>query len=610
LIPGEGDEKTKAFALHGEGWFQDSLLLCTRILERDKDPSIEILTATNLFFLKRYDDAEMYFRDLSRKMPDSSYVHSYLARVLDAKGDDGARAEYAAAVRLDPANQDALRSYAGHLLATGDLRGAIPVLRRLVALSKKKDDATLLVHALVSAGEAEEAIRAHAASFGTGTVTAEYLDALIAAGQAKQAASAASSLLREKHTPEILRRHLRAVALDNPGSARAEYARAAEQSSDPAVIADQVAFLMAQGHFEDARVACKKLLEMDRSSGKRLTECEILDRTGDAEAALLCYEQLLQEELETKNDPGALGTIIERFRAFLKIRYPDQVKARLISRIASDVNAISLAAAGQYFEEAGNAGEARSYYYRAFRCDFLNGGLEYARFLSRSRDLRETEKTLLYIVANARKIPDLERVARTVATGIPAVPRMKRLLAGLISALERRRDALRYEGTEILAQLYLRAAKGALERGDTLSCKEYCLRGIDTIPPGSRAIRLEDFTVLLRVCKDRVLIDIPVLPSAERPSAPGGVPLREETAHEDLESLAGEFGLDDKEKAAVAFLRAHRQTNEMELRTVLATRRVVGIMNRLIQKMQRKGKILIEKRGVGDQGEMYEYVGN
>jgi hypothetical protein len=47
----------------------------------------------------------------------------------------------------------------------------------------------------------------------------------------------------------------------------------------------------------------------------------------------------------------------------------------------------------------------------------------------------------------------------------------------------------------------------------------------------------------------------------------------------------------------------------MELRTLLGTRRVVGIVNRLVQKAARHGVTLIEKKGLGDGGEIYEYTG-
>jgi len=58
-------------------------------------------------------------------MPDSSYVHSYLGKILEERGDERAIAEYATAVHLDPTNQDALRSYAGYFLSRQDYRGAL-----------------------------------------------------------------------------------------------------------------------------------------------------------------------------------------------------------------------------------------------------------------------------------------------------------------------------------------------------------------------------------------------------------------------------------------------------------------------------------------------------
>ena len=104
------EEKKEALALYNAGLYAESLALCTRLLETARDTALEILAATNLFSLGKLEDAEVHFRDLARRMPDSSHIHSYLAKVLEQEGDDNAIAEYAAAVRLDPANQDALRS--------------------------------------------------------------------------------------------------------------------------------------------------------------------------------------------------------------------------------------------------------------------------------------------------------------------------------------------------------------------------------------------------------------------------------------------------------------------------------------------------------------------
>jgi hypothetical protein len=72
---------------------------------------------------------------------------------------------------------------------------------------------------------------------------------------------------------------------------------------------------------------------------------------------------------------------------------------------------------------------------------------------------------------------------------------------------------------------------------------------------------------------------------------------------------ADQLGLDEQEQKIVSFLRSHRKTTETELRTLLGTRRVAGIVNRLVQKAAQQGVTLIEKKGVGENGEIYEYTG-
>ncbi|OPY36840.1 MAG: hypothetical protein A4E40_01448 [Methanoregulaceae archaeon PtaU1.Bin059] len=45
----------------------------------------------------------------------------------------------------------------------------------------------------------------------------------------------------------------------------------------------------------------------------------------------------------------------------------------------------------------------------------------------------------------------------------------------------------------------------------------------------------------------------------------------------------------------------------MDLRTLLGTRRAGGMVNRIIQKATSAGIVVIEKRGVGKDGEIYAY---
>ncbi len=47
----------------------------------------------------------------------------------------------------------------------------------------------------------------------------------------------------------------------------------------------------------------------------------------------------------------------------------------------------------------------------------------------------------------------------------------------------------------------------------------------------------------------------------------------------------------------------------MDLRAVLETRRVAGIVNSMLAKLAKHGISLIEKRGVGELGEVYGYIG-
>jgi hypothetical protein len=47
----------------------------------------------------------------------------------------------------------------------------------------------------------------------------------------------------------------------------------------------------------------------------------------------------------------------------------------------------------------------------------------------------------------------------------------------------------------------------------------------------------------------------------------------------------------------------------MDLRKLLGSRRVVGMVNQIIQKAASQGLSLIIKKGVGEDGEVYEYTG-
>lgn len=603
MIPATfADQKKEAFRLFEDGRYQESLNLCMLVLASGKDQPVEVLAATNLFYTGKLEDAEVHFRDLAQKMPDSSYVHSYLGKVLEAGGDEGAIAEYATAVHLDPTNQDALRSYAEYLIVRKDYRGAVPVLEQLLKQGRNERDIKNLVRALIETGEPEKALTTHRELLGDRTLSREYLDALICSRQFREAAEAAFGEYQNSRDPVILRKYLSSLAqYDLPTSLDA-YALHARDTDNGDILADYVLLLKASGNPKKALELGTILLTKTKHPVHRLIACDLCADLGDAKNALAEYERLIADEIRTKNNLEALVRIISRYRKFIQKQVPEpDALSRFLSVVSKDVNIASLLETARYYEDLGNKNEARSWFYRAYRADFLSGGLEYARFLAGNREERECEKVMLYILNNVKRSADLHRVAAVIVDEHRPMHAMRRLMDHVVRRLEERRSTLNSEGLELLAVTLFIAARHALEDKDFADCKRLCLRGIDVLPAHTRAIQLEDFLNLIKSCKDKAIADRPImdLPKLKRRAVqvPSAQQIREE------------LDLDEQEQKIVEFLRSHKKATEIELRKALNTRRVVGIVNRLIQKAAARDMTIIEKKGVGEDGEVYEFVG-
>jgi Flp pilus assembly protein TadD len=604
MIPATKEEQKKeAFRLFEDGRYNESLQLCSKILESEKDQAVGVLLATNLFYTGKLEDAEVCFRDLLEKMPESSYVHSYLAKVLEARGDDAAIAEYAAAVHLDPTNQEALRSYAEYLLSRSDYRGALPVLRRLVSLGKREEDAKNLVRALIGIGEPQEALAAHRTLVGEQVQSHEYLDALFHAAEYRKAAEAALEAYRHSRDTSLLKKYLAALArYDTPASLDA-YAEHIKNTDDCDILADYILLLAASGEHRKALETCTLLAGRTDAPKYRLLSCDLKAAYGNPETARAGYEQLIRDELKSKNDLEMLARIIGRYRKLLEKTYPiNEALARFLDLVSNDINIASLLETARFYEETGNPGDARSWYYRAYRADYLTGGLEYARFLAGTGDIRECEMVMIYILNNVRRSSDLHRVAAVVVDHSRPMHHMRRLMERLIERLDERRMSLNTDGLELLAIAFAIAARHALLDSDYAACKQFCLRGIDVLPVPAKSVRFEEFLALIHECKehaiaDRPVIDLPVVTTKTRQ-----LPV--------IQKIKDELELDEQEQKIVEFLRSHKKATELELRKVLGTRRVVGVINRLIQKAGAKNRMIVEKKGVGEDGEVYEYAGN
>jgi tetratricopeptide (TPR) repeat protein len=596
------DQKKEAFQLFEEGKYTESLQVCSGLLAAASDTAVEVLAATNLYFTGRYDEAEASFRDLLHRMPDSSYVHSYLAKVLQERGDEGAIAEYAMAVHLDSTNQDALRSYAEYLVARRDYHGALPVLRRLVQLAKKPDDVKNLMRAFIEIGNADEALALHAGGGGESDRSREYIDALALTRNYRKAAESALRTYRKSQDPAVLRKYLLYLSRCDVPASLSAYADHAGDGTDCDILFDFVLLLKSTGEFARALDAAKTLLARSQDPVYRLVHAELLAAVGRNNEALNAFEQLVKDELTTKNDLDTLGLVIGKYRRYLVSQLPAPAATeRFLSLVSKDVNVVSLLETARLYEEQNNDTEARAWYYRAYRADYLAGGPAYALYLSAHGEDRECEKVMLYILSNAKKGDDLIRVASVVLDELGGMFRLKRLMDQLVKRLEERRPTLNSRGLELLAMAFFITASNALDETDYPNCKYYCLCGLDVMPAHTTVIRPEDFLRLMRTCKEQSVADRPILHAPQvRRKAGTSAPVL---------PVTDQLGLDDQEQKIVQFLRSHRKATEMELRTVLDTRRAAGIVNRLVQKAAKQGVFLIEKKGVGKDGEVYEYTG-
>jgi tetratricopeptide (TPR) repeat protein len=604
MTPGPEEERLReAFHLYEQGRYTESLAICQAFERAGADPQVAILAARNLYNLGRYEEAEACTRDLMQQMPDTSYLHSFLGRILEKRDEDAAVSEYTRAVILDPGNQEALRSYAAYLVKKSDHRMAIPVLRKIAACTGKEDDFRELARSLTAAGQPKEALSLFGKDIRKREMDGDYLDALMGSGLYKEAARDAASAFRRTRNPALARIQLRALALQNPENAIPDYQEAWKSLHDPGIAYDYARLLADQGYTTQALGLCKEVIDSGIASPDqhfRLLICRLNAGAGEKDRALGCFEHLVREALRNLDDPRSLSELLSSYHEFLLTYFPVTFSLpRFLALVAGNLNVVCLLATARFYENIGDTGEARATYYRAFRSDFLAGGMEYARFLARTNDFREGEKILLHVLTNVRKTRDLEEVAGLILDERWKLYHQNRLLERLILLLEGRGALLGSTGLECLAVASLVSASSALREGDFRRCKENCLRGLDVVPVISTHIRPHDFLDLIRSCKEEALCDLPVMETRTVPEERG-----EHRAV--IEKFLEEC--DEQEREIIEFLIEHHEAREMDLRRLLNTRRVVGIVNRIIQKSAARGLVIIEKKGSGEGGELYAYV--
>ncbi|MBO5119255.1 hypothetical protein J6B78_05015 [Methanocorpusculum sp.] len=576
------------------------------------DPALMLLSARSYAACGKYDIAESLLRSLVRIMPGSSYVHSYLGDVLLACGKEEAESAYARAISLDAENISAVRQYADLVISRGDLRGAIPALRTLVRHSGAEEDVRKLMRTLTSVGEAEEAAAIHRRNFGEDTCSVEYIEALMAVGEYQKALNLALRGWTETKDTAYLRLDLEALSAIDKDAAEKAY-RSALDSFEEADIADdnvsaiRFSFVLLEKYRENydaAEFELSQLLGPDADAVYHLLSAEIAAKKEDGERASAIYRSLIESLMAKDADWETSELVIDRYTAFLSAVRSKEEVAGVISVVLSVYpQAVCLAKIGEAYENAGASLQAKDWFYRAYRADYLRGGLAYAGYLKRSGACREADTVIRYIVTNAASVSDLEYAADVILNGDSALYQLEKSRGLVQKSLAGVSERLTSKGREMLAAVYLYSAVDALECGNYEDCKWFCLSGIDVLPCYPETISIQDFSDILARVKGRAISERPILmekaaeASVETEAAP-------QSGEEEILP-----NLDDREKKLLAFLREHREATEMDLRSVLDTRRVAGIVNGLLAKTAEFGVTLIEKRGVGERGEVYGYVG-
>lgn len=576
------------------------------------DPALMLLSARSYAACGKYDIAESLLRSLVRIMPGSSYVHSYLGDVLLACGKEEAEAEYARAISLDAENIPAVRQYADLVISRGDLRGAIPALRTLVRHSGAEEDVRKLMRTLTNVGEAEEAAAIHRRNFGEDTCSVEYIEALMAVGEYQKALNLALRGWTETKDTAYLRLDLEALSAIDKDAAEKAY-RSALDSFEEADIADdnvsaiRFSFVLLEKYRENydaAEFELSQLLGPDADAVYYLLSAELAAKKEDGERASAIYRSLIESLMAKDTDWETAELVIDRYTAFLSAVRSKEEVAGVISVVLSVYpQAVCLAKIGEAYENAGASLQAKDWFYRAYRADYLRGGLAYAGYLKRSGACREADTVIRYIVTNAASVSDLEYAADVILNGDSALYQLEKSRGLVQKSLAGVSERLTSKGREMLAAVYLYSAVDALECGNYEDCKWFCLSGIDVLPCYPETISIQDFSDILARVKGRAISERPIL--MEKAAEASGE--TEEIPQSGEEEILP--NLDDREKKLLAFLREHREATEMDLRSVLDTRRVAGIINGLLAKTAEFGVTLIEKRGVGERGEVYGYVG-
>ncbi len=595
------EQERQASSLFQEGRYLESYYICNELLGIRGCPTLEVLAGANLLYLGRYDEALSYFRDLAVRQPDSSQVRLYLGKILEKQGSEEAIAEYASAVVSDPFNQEAIRAYTLYLERIGDYRGVIALSRKLTPEQMRDEDILRLSNAYLLTGDTEMAVSLYERVRVTPDDILQYLKTLIAADRMVNAINEGLHAYERTHNPEYIQIVCSALfPVDTERALRLlkEYSALHPVSGIFRLCCN---FSMSLGMPEKARKSAEKLIAISEDTDDIIIYSEILVQVHEIKKAEEILRKRVLTEINQQKEGSSGVRILEHYiRLLWSLYLPDETLEKLDEIIKPATNLTCALTLANLYQEKKMQNEAKDWYYKAYRADTLEGGLCYAMYLVHTVNRREGEKILIHILQKVKRTGELVKIAKVCRDIGESLSGMDRLISLLIEKFEEKKNLLTTEGRELIAFIYSTAAQNAMGLRNFPLAKRFSLLALDSLPFDVKEPSAPDLLALILSAKEESAIDSLVIYDQVRKGAKG----------RDIVPLIREILLlEPIEREAVMFLRAHRSASELDLRKRLGTRRVAGIINRIIEKASGQNLRLIEKKGMGIHGEVYEYIG-
>lgn len=580
----------RAFEYFEKGRYPECLAVIQDIAPGQREIQLRILEAVCLSETGAREEAEICLRDLRLAVPDSAEVCIFLGRILQEKGEDEARAAFSEAVRLDPENPEGLRWYADFLTGEGDYAASIPVLVRLHTLTSDPEDLCRLMHVYRKDERPLDAIRAYENDNTPGACRSQYLQALCETARYREICDQVP--VGDDTPPAELILLVRALGAVSPGSIDKVVLPRIQKEPDPGIISEYIRFLIQSGSFREAAGVWSTYLSKEEKPEYQILICPALTGLHELKKAVGIYHAVLfPDPPDVSNEE--LTAWLAAYRDLLCEDSGNRSHQVFRETAGEVLHPVYLAMAGSSAEEEGLPDLARSYFLKAFRADIVHGGYLYSRFLKRSGDDHEWEKIVTYILKNAVKVRDIERICKYIFTEAPGDISLLRLVH---SRLYRYLPLLSSRGRTIYCRAAGIIASEELNAGRYEEGMRFCIEGLAEVPPQEEKVAESLFSILM-ACKT------PGLPMSYPGSGKIGTTRQEPKNPLPLSCLT------PAEEAAVLHLMRHRVSTELELREITGTKRVAGLMNRLIRKISTEGWQVVVKEGFSESGEVYRYVG-